>query len=271
VSVLQKAGGTPVWRRFDTRQRVLQLAGWLLVTAATVASWRWISENTLWLFVLDAHEKAFDLADRMFPPKLSHMAKLWRPLWDTLNTATLGTLLAILLATPVSLLAARNLNPIAPLRSLALFIIVTSRSINSLIWALFFVSILGPGVLAGILAIAMRSIGFIAKLLYEAIEEIDPQPVEAIRATGATNGQVFAYGFLPQVLPAFCGINLLRWDINIRESTVLGLVGAGGIGLQIDAAVNSLRWSDASMIFTSILVLVIASELISASIRKRLV
>lgn len=262
---------TPLWRRFSRKQRAVQFAGWLLVTAATVLSWKWISHNTLWIFVLDAHEKAFDLADRMFPPNFPHMARLWHPLWDTLNIATLGTLLAILLATPVALLAAKNLNPVAPLRGIALFIIVASRSINSLIWALLFVSILGPGVLAGILAIALRSVGFIAKLLYEAIEEIDPRPVEAIRATGASNGQVFAFGFLPQVLPAFCGINLLRWDINIRESTVLGLVGAGGIGLQIDVAVNSLRWSDASMIFTAILALVILSEVLSAALRKRLV
>lgn len=263
--------GTPVWKRFGPRHRLTQLALWLLVTAATLLSWRWISNQTLWVFVLDAHTQAADLANRMFPPNWPHLQTLWGALWDTLNVATLGSAAAILLATPVALLAAANLNPLRPLRTLALLIIVTSRSINSLIWALLFVSILGPGTLAGICAIAMRSVGFIAKLLYEAIEEIDPLQVEAIRATGASNPQVFSYGFLPQILPAFTGITLLRWDINIRESTVLGLVGAGGIGLQLDAAVNTLRWQDASVIFTAIFILVLLSEFLSASIRKKLV
>ena len=94
---------------------------------------------------------------------------------------------------------------------------------------------------AGILAIGLRSIGFCAKLLYEAIEEIDESQVEAVRATGASGAQVTAYGIVPQVLPAFAGISVFRWDINIRESTVLGLVGAGGIGLPLNAAITHAR------------------------------
>src|SRR3546814_15083156 len=94
------------------------------------------------------------------------------------------------------------------------------------------VTIVGPGVRAGIIASGLRSIGFCAKLLYEAIEGIDESQVEAVRATGASGAQVVAYGIVPQIMPAFAGISVFRWDINIRESTVLGLVGAGGIGLQ---------------------------------------
>ena len=104
--------------------------------------------------------------------------------------------------------------------------IVASRSINSLIWALLLVSILGPGLLAGILAIAFRSIGFVGKLLYEAIEETDASQIEAVEATGAGRAQVLTYGYWPQVAPAFWGISVFRWDINIRESAVLGLVGS---------------------------------------------
>ena len=103
------------------------------------------------------------------------------------------------------------------MRPVALLIIVSSRSINSLIWALLLVTILGPGVLAGVVAIALRSIGFIAKLLYEAIEEIDMAQVEAIEATGASRAQVMDYGIVPQIMPAFAGIAVFRWDINIRE------------------------------------------------------
>ncbi len=97
------------------------------------------------------------------------------------------------------------------------------------IWALLLVAIIGPGLLAGIVAIGLRSIGFIAKLLYEAIEEIDQKQVEAVRATGASGAQVLDYAVVPQILPAFWGISVFRWDINIRESTILGLVGAGGL------------------------------------------
>src|SRR5205085_800356 len=133
-----------------------------------------------------------------------------------INMATVGTALALVLAMPVAYCAARNTTPSAvAVRPVALFIIVASRSINALIWALMLVTIIGPGVLAGILAIALRSIGFCAKLLYEAIEEIDPRQVEAVRATGASNAQVTAYGIVPQVMPAFAGVSVFRWDINI--------------------------------------------------------
>ncbi len=172
---------------------------------------------------------------------------------------------------PVAFLAARNTTPSPLLRPLALLIIVSSRSIDSLIWALLLVVFLGPGLLAGILAIALRSIGFIAKLLYEAIEEIDPRQVEAIEATGASRWQVMAWGIVPQIMPAFAGIGVFRWDINIRESTVLGLVGAGGIGLELNASLNVLAWSNVSVIFIAILGTVVASEWVSAKVRHAII
>jgi len=150
-------------------------------------------------------------------------------------------------------------------------VIVASRSINSLIWALLLVAILGPGLLAGIIAIALRSIGFVGKLLYEAIEEIDEAQVEAVRATGAGALQVMDYGIVPQILPAFAGITVFRWDINIRESTILGLVGAGGIGLQLQSSLNSLAWSQVTVIFALILVTVVISEWVSAKVRHAII
>jgi phosphonate transport system permease protein len=207
----------------------------------------------------------------MVPPRWSYLPQLWRPLWDTINMATLGTLLAIVLAVPVAFLAASNTTPSPAVRPVALFIIVASRSINALIWALLLVSIIGPGVVAGILSIALRSIGFIAKLLYEAIEEIDQAPVEAVTATGAGRAQVVAYGIVPQVTPAFAGISVFRWDINIRESTVLGLVGAGGIGLQLQSSVNVLAWNQVTMIFIVIFGTVLVSEWVSARVRHAII
>ncbi len=200
-----------------------------------------MTEGTIWALVLDAPSQAHDIGGRMLPPRLSYLPELLWPVWDTLNIATLGTLIGVCLAVPVAFMAARNTTPSAYIaRPVALFIIVTSRSINSLIWALLLVAIIGPGVLAGIVAIGLRSIGFVAKLLYEAIEEIDEAQVEAVTATGASGWQVMDYAVVPQVLPAFAGISVFRWDINIRESTILGLVGAGGIGLELQASLAGL-------------------------------
>ncbi|MFD2855887.1 phosphonate ABC transporter, permease protein PhnE [Seohaeicola zhoushanensis] len=212
-----------------------------------------------------------DIIDRATPPRWSYMEKLWWPIWDTINIATLGTLIALVLAVPVAFLAARNTTPSTwIIRPVALFIIVASRSINSLIWALLLIAIIGPGVFAGILAIAIRSVGFCAKLLYEAIEEIDETQVEAITATGASRWQVMVYGIVPQIMPAFAGISVFRWDINIRESGA----GAGrgrGIGLQLSGSLNTLAWPQVSLILLVILLAVVISEWVSAKVRGAII
>jgi phosphonate transport system permease protein len=233
--------------------------------------WQRVSESTTWFFVWDAPRIAADIGSRMMPPRWSYINELWEPLWDTLNIATIGTMMAIVMAVPVAFLAARNTTPSKFVRPIALLIIVSSRSINSLIWSLLLVSIIGPGVVAGIVAISLRSIGFIAKLLYEAIEEIDKKQVEAVTASGANSLQILIYGIVPQILPAFAGISVFRWDINIRESTVLGLVGAGGIGLQLNASLNVLAWPQVTLILILILIAVIFSEWISAKVRHAII
>jgi len=260
------------WRRHTPRRELIGWLAWLLLVLLFVVCWELMTRDQIWAFVWDAPRQAGDLFSRMVPPRWSYLDQLWRPLWDTLNIATLGTLIALVIALPVAFLAARNTTPsVAFLRPIALVVIVASRSVNALIWALLLVTILGPGLLAGVIAIALRSIGFIGKLLYEAIEEIDPQQVEAVRATGAGPVQVLDYAIMPQVLPAFAGIALFRWDINIREATVLGLVGAGGIGLQLKASVDTLAWPQVTLIFIVILATVLVSEWISAEARKRLI
>jgi len=260
--------GLKVWQRRTRGATLTRWAAWLLFLLVFLYCWQQISERTLWVFVLDSHKQAWDLGVRMTPPRWTYIGDLWGPLWDTLNIATLGTVLAILMATPLAFLAAKNTTPHPLIRQVALILIVASRSINTLIWAILFVVLFGPGVVAGVLAITLRSVGFIGKLLYESIEEISPSPVEAIRAVGGTPPQVLTYGIFPQVFPAFVGISVFRWDINIRESTIVGLVGAGGIGLQLDASVNSLLWSQVSLILLIVFVLVLFSEWLSATIRK---
>jgi len=269
---VRETGATKVWQRRERKRQLIIWGAYMVTGMIFVYCWSLVSENTIWMFVWDAHNQVADLASRMVPPKWSYMDSLWRPIWDTLNIATLGTVLALILAVPVAFCAARNTTPSgAILRPVALFIIVASRSINSLIWALMLVTILGPGVFAGIIAIGLRSIGFCAKLLYEAIEEIDDDQVEAIRATGASGPQVLAYGVVPQIMPAFAGISVFRWDINIRESTVLGLVGAGGIGLQLNASITNLAWTQVSLILLVIIATVVLSEWVSAKIRHAII
>ncbi|MEM7227115.1 MAG: phosphonate ABC transporter, permease protein PhnE [Pseudomonadota bacterium] len=265
-------GELKVWQRRTTARQLAIWFGWLIGVAIFVYCFKLISDKTIWFFVLDAHEQAADLGARMVPPQWAYMEKLWIPLWDTINIATLGTAMAIVIAVPVAFCAARNTTPsVVFVRPVALLIIVSSRSINSLIWALLLVAIVGPGVFAGILAIGFRSIGFVAKLLYEAIEEIDETQVEAVTATGAGRLQVLSYAIVPQIMPAFAGITVFRWDINIREATILGLVGAGGIGIQLSASIAELAWSKVSVILISILATVLVSEWVSARVRHAII
>ncbi len=271
MPVTRSASG-PEWTLRTPRARLLIWFGWLVLVALTVWCWNVMTKDTIWAFVWDAPTQAADIGSRMFPPRWSYVDKLIIPLWDTLNIATLGTMLGVIIATPVAFLAARNTTPSATfLRPAALFVIVASRSINSLIWALLLVSILGPGLLAGIIAIALRSIGFVGKLLYEAIEETDASQIEAVSATGASGPQTLVYAYWPQIAPAFWGISVFRWDINIRESAVLGLVGAGGIGLQLQGSLNTLAWPQVTMILLVILATVVLSEWVSAKVRHAII
>lgn len=261
-----------LWRRRPASAERLGWLGWLAGALLFSMCWKLVSDNTIWVFAADAPAAGWDMVSRMWPPRWSYTEKILQPLWDTLNIATLGTGLGMVIAVPVAFLAARNTSPISwLLRPLALGVIVASRSINSLIWALLLVTVVGPGVLAGIIAIALRSIGFIGKLLYEAIEEIDTRQVEAVTATGASSAQIISYAVVPQILPGLVGTTLYRWDINIRESTVLGIVGAGGIGLPLAASVDTLAWPQVTVIFSAILVTVLFAEWLSGWVRRKLI
>ena len=260
------------WRKRAPRAELAIFAGWVFALAFVSWCFQVMTADTIWAFVTDAPKQAADIGSRMVPPDWAFTRELLAPLWETVNIATLGTLLGVVIATPVAFLAARNTTPsVAVVRPLALLVIVASRSINSLIWALLLVAIVGPGPLAGIVAIALRSIGFVGKLLYEAIEEIDARQVEAVEATGAAPAQVMAYGIVPQVAPTLAGITVFRWDINIRESTVLGLVGAGGIGVKLEAALAVLAWPKVTMLLIAILATVVVSEWVSARVRRQLI
>jgi phosphonate transport system permease protein len=259
-----------IWRRFTPAQRLARFAVYLAIVAAIVVSLRQV--EIIPEFLYDAPEQVVDLLTRMWPIDwAAYRTEVHAALVETLHIASLGTLLSLILALPVGVLAAHNLVPFTPLNLAAKLVLVSSRSVNSLVWALLFVGIFGPGALAGTLAIAFRSIGFVGKLFGEALEEAQPGPVEALTAAGAPWASRFTFGYWPQVKPAFWSIALFRWDINVRESAVLGLVGAGGIGMALDAALNLFQWDRVAVVLVAIFAIVIAAELIVTQVRKRLI
>jgi phosphonate transport system permease protein len=256
------------WQRFSTAQRLARFVVYLVVVAAVVASVR--SIEIIPEFLADAPEQVADLFRRMWPVEWGYYAQgVHAPLVETIHIAALGTLLALGMALPVGILSAPRLVPFAPLNVFARFVLVASRSVNSLVWALLFVAIFGPGPLAGMLAIAFRSIGFVGKLFGEALEETAEGPIEALRATGAPWLSILGYGYWPQVKPTFWSIALFRFDINVRESAVLGLVGAGGIGMALDAALNLFQWDRVALILVAILAVVVITELAVTYVRQR--
>lgn len=258
------------WERYSPAQRIARSI--LYVVAAVAVVWSVKSIEIIPEFLYDAPEQTADLFKRMWPfdwafyPKEVHAALI-----ETFHIATLGTILAILLALPLSFLAARNFTTNPVLNFIAQFIFVSSRSVNSLIWALLFVAIFGPGAIAGVLSIAFRSIGFVGKLFGEALEEAQKGPIEALTATGSPKSMILVKGYWPQVEPAFWSVVLLRWDINIRESAVLGLVGGGGIGVALDAALNNLYWDQVGLILGVIFAVVIVTEIVTSAIRSRII
>ena len=257
------------WRRHTPRQRLARFALYFGLVFAVVVSLRTV--QVIPEFLYDAHLQVADLLKRMWPIAWSHYPKgVHGALIETLHIATLGTMLAILMAVPLGMLAANNITPHAGLNYLAKLLLVSSRSVNSLVWALLFVAIFGPGALAGTLAIAFRSIGFVGKLFGEALEEARPGPVEALRAAGAPWPSLFLKGYWPQVEPAFWAIALFRWDISVRESAVLGLVGAGGVGMAIDTAMNLFQWERVAVMLVAIFAVVIVAEIAVTQIRKRI-
>jgi phosphonate transport system permease protein len=195
---------------------------------------------------------------------------LWRATWTTFQIATLGSLLAALLALPLGLLSARNLKAPVGLARVASAVLGVSRAIHTLVFGLVLVGIVGLGPVAGILAIALHSMGTYGKLYAESIETLDMGAVDAVRATGATGPQVFFSAVWPSVLPQLVSNHLYLWEFNIRDSTVLGLIGAGGLGLLISEAASLFQWDRLATIVLVVIALVTVFDAVSRRIRQAL-
>ena len=239
---------------------VLLVIGWC-VEATIIADTEWHRLGGL-LGVLGAVQRFLWLDWSLLP-------LLIVPAVETLMIATLGTLVGCVLALPVAWFGALNVTPNRYIfYPVGRFLMVLSRSIHEIIWALLFVGAVGLGALPGILAVAMRSIGFISKITAEAIENIDPKPIEAIRAVGGNQFQVMYFGIIPQILPVVLGTIIFEWDINIRRAAVMGLVGAGGLGLVFFRQMAMFNYGGVTMVLLAILVLIMIGEVVSHFARK---
>ena len=257
------------WQRFTPAQRLARFAVYLAVVLAVLTSLRHV--EVIPEFLLDAPEQMQDLLQRMWPIAWDYYPRgVHEALVETLHIATLGTLMAVAMALPIGVAAAPNVVKSRIVNGVARLLLVSSRSVNSLVWALLFVAVFGPGALAGTLAIAFRSIGFVGKLIGEALEETQRGPLEALEAAGAPWLSRLAWGWWPQVKPAFWSVVLFRWDINVRESAVLGLVGAGGIGMVLDSAMNLFQWTRVAMVLFAIFVVVVVAEIVVTQVRRRI-
>jgi phosphonate transport system permease protein len=209
---------------------------------------------------------------RFLEVDFSIVPQLFEPALETILMATLATLAGLVLSIPVAWLGAANITPLGTTSyAVGRFLMTMSRSVHEIVWGLIFVSAVGLGALAGVLAMAVRSIGFISKTIAEAIEDVDPKPIEAIRATGGTKFQILLFAIVPQIIPVFVGNMIFEWDINIRRSTILGLVGAGGLGLLLFRQMAMSNQGGITTVILAVLALIVFGEVVSHYARKAVI
>ncbi|HEY9880388.1 MAG TPA: phosphonate ABC transporter, permease protein PhnE [Leptolyngbyaceae cyanobacterium] len=257
------------WRRQGGLWRLLNHSFWALLAVAIV--------------IASAHEAEVDLQQfwqrlprlgewlvRLFPPDFSELPSFLEAIWETLAIAIVGTGVAIVAALPLAVIVARNVTPFKtlslPLRSLLNLL----RGIDTAIFALFFVSIVGLGPFAGVLGVALHTTGSMAKLYAEVLETLPSEPIEAVEAAGCDRIRTFTFAVLPEALPGLIGISLYLWEFNVRSSVILGIVGAGGIGYELLVSLKLLDFPRLCTILLLILGMVSLIDALSARLRQRL-
>lgn len=210
------------------------------------------------------------LAGEMVPPDFSRWRHWLRPLLDTLAMSVAGTALTVLLSLPLALLAAPNTAPHGLVMRATRTLLAACRSVPEIILGILFVAAVGFGALPGVLALALHSAGMVGKFYAEAIEHVDPRPLEAAAAAGAGRLQTITHAVLPQVLPQLADITIYRWEYHFRASAVLGIVGAGGIGFELMAALRLIRYDQVAAILLTILACVVVVDGLGATLRRQL-
>lgn len=244
----------------------------LAMTVGAIAVYWWSIEGTELSLVefIKGLPDLWNLLRLMFPPDLSFAWQLWRPLIETLQIGILATFIGSVLALPMGFLAARNMSHrfiYYPIR----LVLNVLRGVSELIWALLFVVAVGFGPFAGILALIIFSVGIMGKLIAEAVEAVDPGPLDAIRSTGASAWKVFLYGALPQVLPIYLSYSLYYWDHNTRQAAILGFVGAGGIGYTLFWSISIYEFERATTAIIALILLITAIDRFSLYLRNRII
>lgn len=219
--------------------------------------------------LLEGGPSMMTLVGEMFPPDFSAFKSWLKPLVDTLAMSVAGTAIAVLFSIPLGLLAARNTSPHPVVYQLSRGLLNALRAIPELIMGIIFVAAVGFGALPGVLALGLHSIGMVGKFFAESIEHVDPAPVEAARSTGASPLQVVSHGILPQVFPQMADVSIYRWEYNFRASTVMGMVGAGGIGFELMSSLRIMQYQEVSAILLVILLMVTLVDGFSGFLRKR--
>jgi phosphonate transport system permease protein len=209
------------------------------------------------------------LLGEMLPPNFNDWRNWIKPLFDTLAMSIAGTALAVALSVPLAFLAAHNTTPHPLVYQAARGMLNALRSVPELIMGIIFVAAVGFGALPGVLALGLHSIGMVGKFFAEAIEHVDEAPVEAARAAGATPMQVLLHAVLPQVTPQFADVAIYRWEYNFRASTVMGMVGAGGIGFELMGSLRIMQYQEVAAILLVILAMVTLVDAFSGVLRKR--
>ena len=256
---------TPV---LTAKRSWMQLLGWALFCAVLAWSWHGAEMNPLML-IRDSSNMATFAAD-FFPPDFSNWELYLKEMIVTVQIALWGTVLAIVCAIPLGVLCADNIVPwwvYQPIRR----VMDACRSINEMVFAMLFVVAVGLGPFAGVLALFIGTTGVLAKLFAEAVEAIDPGPVEGVRATGASALQEVIYGVIPQVLPLWISYALYRFESNVRSATVVGMVGAGGIGVMLWEAIRGFQFAQTCALLIVIVVVVSLLDILSQRLRKQFI
>lgn len=251
-------------------QRFKALFTWLAFIVVIVVCGIRVDANFVQLFSQNSLDNVGRIMNELARPDWSYAGRIMPAMIETVQIAIAGTIIGSVLAVPVALLCAVNVMPKKIVTIPVRIVLNLVRTIPDLLFAAVFVAVFGIGAFAGMLALVFFSFGLVAKLTYEAIEAIDPGPLEAMTASGANKIQLIVFGVIPQALPYFFSYVLYTFEVNVRAASVLGFVGAGGIGLHLDQQLNSLRYDRASTIILLTLVIVLVIDYASTYLRRKL-
>jgi len=249
------------------KRTIVQVLGWATVIAVLAWSWRGAEMNPLLLIKDRGNMVTF--ARDFFPPDFREWKSYLVEMAVTIQIAIWGTLLAVVFAVPFGLLASKNVAPwwiYQPVRRM----LDSARAINEMMFAMLFVVVVGMGPFAGVLALFVHTTGVLAKLFSEAVEAIDPRPVEGIRVTGATALEEIVFGIIPQVLPLWVSYSLYRFESNVRSASVVGMVGAGGIGMVLWEIIQGFQFPQTCAVILIVIATCSLIDMASSQVRKKM-